>query len=407
MQAIARISPAVSSVSLPERPQLTSLPIERLAGDSELRAQWRALIASQWQPYRLYQSPEWFDHVLGTRREQLLAPQAWSDGKHLLGLALPYLKNHVLPFEVRQYPFYQCRLRTIAFLGAEPLFPCDPTIYDALFSKTLAESPEADGFYLHSVPTEGFLWQHLHDSRWVEQNLLLYMPHKVRRFDALELPSSFEEYLAAQFRKKKRYNLKRQLRLLEEHANGSLELRRIEHPGDVGWFASAAGRVAQRSWQARWLIPDTFESLRRPAWMEDLARRGMLRSYVMLCGGSPCAMVLGYQHGDTFHYSETSYDESFAKFSPGSVLMYLMIADLTEHRRPRWVSFGAGESRYKQEFSNRSWNDASILLLRRNRRGLAIRTAHGLFRGAIDIAKDCRDRLRRPPQQESSDAADE
>jgi CelD/BcsL family acetyltransferase involved in cellulose biosynthesis len=368
--------------------RLEQLTPESLANDSALRAQWSSMVAGVSNPYAFYQSPEWFDHVRRTEREELRPPLALrSAAGDLHGLALPYSKPHLLPFQVRNRSLWRLRLDTIAFLGCEPLFPRQPSAFDDLLAAALEAAPNADGIYLHSVPTDGFLWAYLHSSSWVARHLYVHVPDRTRRFHALVLPATFEEYLATQFRKKKRYNLKRQLRLLELEAKGDLTLKRIESNTQAQWFADAAGRVARQSWQARHMIPDTFPSLVKPAWLQDLAERELLRAYVLMCGDIPCAMVLGYQAGDVFHYSETSYDERFADFSPGSVLLYLMIADLIEHRPPRRVSFGAGDSRYKAEFANRHWNDAQVILLRRNLRGAVVHRAHACFRGTIEWIK--------------------
>jgi CelD/BcsL family acetyltransferase involved in cellulose biosynthesis len=379
--------------------QLSATTPERLAGSDDLRAQWSTMLNGEWNPYVVYQTPEWFDHVVHTGREQLLSPLVLhGQGKNVRGLALPYRKRHSLPFEVRQYPLWRVHLETIAFLGCEPLVPRDHGTYEALLANALDAAPDADGVYLHSVPTDSFLWNCLQQSEWIARHLRIYVPHRVRRFHALRLPASFDEYLATQFRKKKRYNLKRQLRLLEEHAGGRLEWRRVEAPDETGGFAEAARQVVSQSWQSRWLIPDTFESLSHPEWLQDLAHRGLLRSYVLLCAGTPCAMVLGYQARGTFHYSETSYDQSFARFSPGSILLYLLIGDLLSYRAPQWISFGAGDSLYKEEFSNRHWNDAAVLVLRRSARCAFLSGAHACFRGAVDLARQWGSRS---PSQES------
>src|SRR5262249_35857972 len=93
--------------------------------------------------------------------------------------------------------------------------------------------------------------------------------------------------------------------------------------------------------------------------------RGLLRSYVLTAGTQPCAFVLGYQGRETFHHVQIGYDPSFAGYSPGSVLHYLLFEDLILHRPPRWVSFGYGDSEYKRMFGNVHFEEAIVLLVNR------------------------------------------
>ena len=105
--------------------------------------------------------------------------------------------------------------------------------------------------------------------------------------------------------------------------------------------------------------------------LADLAARGLLRSYLLRCGDDYCAYVLGYQSCGVFHYADIAFDERFASFSPGAVLLYLLIANLIEHRPPTAstrcpeVNFGIGDSGYKEQFGNWHSRESSVLLLRR------------------------------------------
>ena len=61
------------------------------------------------------------------------------------------------------------------------------------------------------------------------------------------------------------------------------------------------------------LLPGVFGE---PGGLAVLARLGLLRSYVLSSGDRPCAIVLGYQYHDIFHYAEIAFDQSFSDFSP-------------------------------------------------------------------------------------------
>jgi len=97
------------------------------------------------------------------------------------------------------------------------------------------------------VPTDSFLWDYLRRSPVLRERFLWHAPAGVRPFHALELPDSYDKYLD-RFGKKKRYNLKRQVRLLREHGGG-LTLERVEAPEQTADFADAVTDLALRSWQ--------------------------------------------------------------------------------------------------------------------------------------------------------------
>ena len=49
---------------------------------------------------------------------------------------------------------------------------------------------------------------------------------------------------------------------------------------------------------------------------------------------SRAQFVNGYQYRGFYHYADVAYNERFAKHSPGTVLLYLLIQDLFAHHPP-------------------------------------------------------------------------
>jgi len=72
--------------------------------------------------------------------------------------------------------------------------------------------------------------------------------------------------------------------------------------------------------------------------------------------------MIGHQDKGCFHYEEVGYATSFAKFSPGQMLLVQVLDDLWEHDRPAWFDFGGGEADYKQFFSNHESRSGTIWL---------------------------------------------
>jgi CelD/BcsL family acetyltransferase involved in cellulose biosynthesis len=374
------------------RIELTAADPNRLPG---VVADWERLAAASPSLYALYQSPQWFEHLRQTEAaEGLLLAVARDGAGQIAGVAPVQLGRHDLLFEAKTRLLWKSPLRAAVVLGSQPLLPPDDGLHDEFFRGLDEHLPGCDGVYLHSVPTDGYLWEYLHRSPAVRRQFLVHLPSEVRPFHALELPERYEDYLA-RFGKKKRYNLKRQVRLLHEHAG--LALERVEAPDQVADFAAAVIDVAHKSWQpdATDLVADAAGFRRK---LDDLAGRGLLRAYLLRCAGRPGAYVLGYQYRGVYHYANVGYDQALREFSPGAVLLWLLLQDLFGHRPPRHVNFGIGHSRYKEEFGNVHAADASVLLLRKTAANRLRRGCHATYRSLRGLAR--RVLRRRPPRPE-------
>jgi hypothetical protein len=329
--------------------------------------------------YLQYQSPDWLAHLHETNSDWLAPPVVVRDGSgRLIGLAPLASKPRELEFRVRDRSFARFRLKTVAVQGSVPLLPDEPSLYDRLFDAVAQSAPDCDAIYLHSVPVDSFCWSHVARSTSIRSRFLVYIPGGTRPFHSIELPATFQQYLS-KFKSKKRYNLGRQVRLLREHAVGELRLERIESPEQVPAFMVAATAVVQRSWQGREMFAEIDQAIDRPASLEALARRGLLRSYVLYCGESPCAFVFGSRYRDVYHYAEIGYDQAFAEFSPGTVLLYLIIEDLISHQPVRRMNFGISDADYKREFGTIHTEDASVLLFRKTLANRLRQASHASF----------------------------
>ncbi len=178
----------------------------------------------------------------------------------------------------------------------------------------------------------------------------------------LRTKNNFAEYLAT-FRKKRRYNLKRNLRLIEEAANGNLYMEKIEKPDQVEGFFKAVDQIYEKCWQRR--IYGTYHHYSKGniAYHKGIANLGWLRSYLLYCDGEPVAYIIGYQYQNRYYYEYIGYDRTWGKLSPGTVLTYLMIEDLHSHNRPEILDFGYGENIYKQIFGNFSYEATNTYIV--------------------------------------------
>ncbi|MCC6848708.1 MAG: GNAT family N-acetyltransferase [Deltaproteobacteria bacterium] len=361
--------------------------------DPPLR-RWEALITASDNLYRQYQSPTWWQHLVTSGMAEASNIATVYDGHgQLLGVAPFRVGMHPLEFSIRGRALGRFSLRAVMPLGGAPLGSTEPEVHDRIYAHMISRNPSVDCLYLHSVRVGSYAWSHIHTSDYVRRNFTVYLPRGVAPFHYLTLPESFEEYLQRQFRKKKRYNLHRQLRLLG-NAHGDLQCERVDSEEQVPTLQAAASLVTSRAWQRALASPGMYDVLGSPDRLRDLARRRLLRAYVLMCGTTPRAVVLGYQFAGVYHYAEIAHDATVAQFSPGSTLLYLLIKDLIEHDRPRHVNFGIGDAEYKRVFGNTTIHDASVILFRKTPVNRGRHLLHSVFRRALRLTKRYRARLR-------------
>jgi len=219
----------------------------------------------------------------------------------------------------------------------------------------------------------------------LKQLFYVYLIEGIRPYHEIKLPGTFEEYLS-KFSSRKRGNLKRRVKKLNECNNGNLKLVTIKSTDQITAFLDSAESIAENSWK---LKPLGVRIKNNEAFRDrliDSAKRGLLRSYILL-GEKPLAFVLGYQFNDIYHYVEIAYDQVFAKYSPGTVLLYMIIEDLINDNSPKKVNFGIGDATFKKEFGNVHEKDASILLLRKKFKNRFLFTSHSLFRSGVILVK--------------------
>ncbi|MFL5240677.1 MAG: GNAT family N-acetyltransferase [Gemmataceae bacterium] len=263
--------------------------------------------------------------------------------------------------------------------------------YDSLFAKIYSEIPECGIIGLDAVADGSFLWRYLGESKPLRQFYLPYAFEGLRRYHTVPLPPTFEEYLA-KFNAKKRYNLKRQVRILQDRSEGSLRLQCVESPGQVDKMLD----VASALWPSH--VPKFFSPVaNRPDAQRrftSLAARGLLRSYYLESASDPVACILGFQHGSVYVVDATMYNKALAPFSPGAVMQFLFLQDVISRRPVRLINFGFGDPESGYETTNVYFGAAPFLLFRNTFANRMRRSTHAVFRSTLATAKKVLRRVR-------------
>jgi hypothetical protein len=365
------------------------LPVADALSDPRVRALWDAALDARAHSATLFQSPEWVAHAARFPKEgpAAIACLRGPDGAPHALAAFEKL-DATLAFDAGGLVLHRARLETANLLGGKPIAALDPALVDELFTGMFDAIPTLDCIRMETVKKGGAVWDLVGRCPALGARALTYVPKPYAvggKLHEIALPASFDEYLTAQFSSKHRGNLRRTIKSLREASGGSIALERFDRPGDGARFFDAAAPVATASWQAS-QGTEFGGDLR--ARLDDLAERGLLRCYLLRVGGAPCAFVIGYQWKSEFHYIRIAYDPKFAKLSPGTALLYLLLEEMCAERRITLFSLGAGDFGYKSQFGNVHVEIGDLWLMRRTLRNRLLREAHGRFRDAVVFARD-------------------
>ena len=351
-----------------------------------MRERWEDLLGECAHLDALYQSPVWVSHLRATAPEtSLRVGIVQADGGSVVGV-LPLLEGeHRLVFDIRARPLWQKTLHTVSVLGSLPLLRDGEGLMEQVFQDIWQGFPGCECIYLDSVPEDSALWRYLEHAGRNHPDMIVYVPDGLRAFHISRLPETFDAYLA-RFSSKKRNLYRRKLKKLQEHG-GRLQVMRVEREDQVPHFLEGASRVARNSWQERRIGVRIDNTPAFVARLGDLARRGVLRAYLLTGEAQPYAFVVGCQYREVYHYNEVAYDASYAPFSPGALLVYLLIEDLIGYKPPQYLNFGVGHARYKQEFANLHGRDASVYLLKRDLSHALLVSGHAAFRSFVGAVR--------------------
>jgi Acetyltransferase (GNAT) domain len=352
----------------------------------EVRYAWSNLVARSPDIALVEKSPEYFDHLLSTHDPSRFHLATVRDAAgSILGVVPLRVMRSSLRFEVSGRVLARSRSNELRILGSTPLLPADPLVHDSLFAALDRGFEDCQAIAMYGVPTDSFLWQHVRESRYVRERFLTYAMLGERDCHVIPLPETVDDYWA-KFSGKRRYNLRRQARLLREHFGGRLALRRFDSPDQVDDLIDLIDRTRACDGLSQW-SKQAFRVDRRQ--IESLAERGLLLVYLLIGAGRPCAALVGLKYHGVYYLEQIPRDRSLDRFSPGSTAVQLAIEDLIRHTPIRRMDLGDGTPAYRHGSTNVTEPRVSVLLLRRTLANRLVRRSHVIFNFVVDFSKAC------------------
>jgi hypothetical protein len=311
-------------------------------------------------PFVLYQSPDWFDHLTDTGLEgqSFLAYSLGVDDHDSAFVPITIDRQQVSLRLARGFVLPSPAVMTVRIWGGRPMMPETPAAINGLFETLLERFPSIEGLDLFGVGEDSGFIRALARACAGRRDFVVERREGLERIDLISLPRTFDEFLG-RYGSKKRYNIRRQIRLARDSARGDLVLERVEHPKDVTGFLESIAVVNGLAGQSH----PAEEQVR----LRDLAKRGLLRGYVLRAEGRPIACLMGKQLGQTYLIDWTRYDRVFRTFSPGTTLLHLAIEDLIMERPGALINLGYGSAKSSFRSTNESHPYPSFLLIKRTR----------------------------------------
>jgi hypothetical protein len=280
----------------------------------------------------------------------------------VVGILPVRLRELQLEFRAGPLGSLRQRLQTVQLLGSVPMLADEPGLFDWACRRILAHFPSVAALSMQAVPQELF-------GRFAGQHRLgTCVVDGWRECHTIPVPTSFDAYLQ-KFSAKKRYNLGRQVKLLVKEA-GTLEVTRIERPGQVAALMAAVAALAP----ARELA--TFPEHSR---FEGLAAHGLLLSYVVKCGGEHVGAVVATNGGAKWHVHNIFSASTFHHLSAGTSTLHLALEDVMNHFSFSEADFGYGTPNRDFRSTHILKRRGHVLLYRPGGSTAVVLACHGLY----------------------------
>lgn len=250
-------------------------------------------------------------------------------------------------------------------------------VYKIIFEKLQLHSNRFD-LLIFYIKNDSDLSQFLYKGTGLKQTGFASNRHKPKINYHLKLAPNFKSYLAA-FKYKRRYKLLSQVKKLKHNFDVALDV--IEHPEQVDYFFNGMMAIFDNSWKKNNL---TYTVPSRN-FINFLAEKKILRSYLLKIDGQPIIFLYSTQHKGCFLNIETGYDRKWKKYSPGQVLHLMVLEDLHERNKPEESDYGYGESFIKTIFCNNTSYSCQFYIYMRGGKGYFIAKIQIIFNTLFNI----------------------
>lgn len=206
----------------------------------------------------------------------------------------------------------------------------------------------------------------------------------------MKLPQSYDEFLKSRS-KKHRYWLKRLVSVLDREFAGKWTVKKYTSQDEAREFAEAAEMVAKSTYQRSMGVGFHLNQESRER-IEQEARGGRLRGYLLWLENEPKAFWHCFVHQDTLYLAATGYDPGLAGYELGTVLLMKIFQEYCG-TEVATVNFGLGDAGYKQRFASDHFVLTTLYVFSRTLRGLRLNVLRSSLAFSTKLGKAVLNRL--------------
>jgi Acetyltransferase (GNAT) domain len=280
----------------------------------------------------------------------------------------------------------------LRLLGNE-VIGCDSRSDAMPFANAIAEllaRQETDSILFENLTVGSSLHEALIEATSADRRIAMYCLVQPQPRWWIDFPNNPADYWK-KFSKNSRKRFRSDARKFDH------ELLRFTTAEDVPRFLERAAKVSSASWQDKRLGEHLSDAPGARRGLEQLAKIGAFRSYVLEHNDRPVAYRIGRQWNGKYTSEKVGYDLGFRQDGVGTLLTFRVLEDLIAHDTPSVFDFDFGDGQHKRFFGNRQTSSAVVMLVRRTVKNSAIFGAHRLLSDTLIGVRSSRiyKRLRR------------
>lgn len=208
----------------------------------------------------------------------------------------------------------------------------------------------------------------------------------------LKIDTDFETYLLNTFKRKQRYNIKREAKKLS--GKDGYKLICFTKPHEMKKAVDLSFQISKASWKGDIGTDMTSSEPRKAFYVEltnHLAQLGQIQIWILIIEDNPVALEYQLVNGKNIYLLISDFDESYKKLSPGTSLLYNILEKCYEDKlyefdfcggaygyKLKWAN-GARELISYQIFSNKI--NSNLIYISKNKVLPILRRIKSIFKG--------------------------
>lgn len=179
----------------------------------------------------------------------------------------------------------------------------------------------------------------------------------------VEIGHSFDEYIR-KFSPKSRQNITRAVRKIQGISPNQPFFHVFKSPDEILTFLDHALNISSQTYQTKLLKSGLPSSSAFQSNAMKLAETGKARGYLLEVDGKYIAFAWCRLNDQRLIYDVIGYLPEYSRYSPGTVLLFLILESAFNRQEADFFDFGPGYAPYKALFSTKTLQYRDVYLLK-------------------------------------------